>query len=67
MNQTEQIRQLVQTLVAGTRVGVPTLLQLISVASLARMGNQFPCPPAFDEFTSVEKWKIGTVSVVVER
>ena len=24
-------------------------------------------PPAFDEFTSVEKWTIGTVSVVVER
>ena len=31
-------------LVAGTRAGVPALFQLISVASLARMGNQSPCP-----------------------
>ena len=29
---------------AGTRVGVPTLFQLICVASLARIGNQSPCP-----------------------
>ena len=29
---------------AGTRIGVPILFQLISVASLARMGNQSPCP-----------------------
>ena len=30
--------------IAGTRVGVPTLLQLISVASLARMGISFRAP-----------------------
>ena len=28
---------------AGTRIGVPILFQLISVASLARMGHQSPC------------------------
>ena len=29
---------------AGTRLGVPIFFQMISVASLARIGNQFPCP-----------------------
>ena len=29
---------------AGTRIGVPILFQLISVASLARIGNQSLCP-----------------------
>ena len=32
-----------KTIRAGTRIGVPMLFQLISVASLARIGNQSPC------------------------
>ena len=37
-------KSVVNSSLAGTRAGVPALFQLISVASLARMGNQSPCP-----------------------
>ena len=37
-------KSVVNSSLAGTRAGVPALFQLISVASLARMGNQPPCP-----------------------
>ena len=52
---------------AGTHQSVLWCFPCHIPASLDQVGCDRPGPPAFVEFAAVENWKIGMVSVVVER